>query len=71
MDDKRKVRYCIHEKTSKGNWVRIKNGEGIFHQFGVAYEEYEAGAGNYSTAIIESPDGTVLNIPVEDIEFIK
>ena len=44
--------------------------EAIFHQFGVAYEEFENGPGNYSTAIVEYDDGSVGNVPVELIEFI-
>jgi hypothetical protein len=46
-------------------------GEAIFHQFGCDYEEFESGPGNFSTAIIELPDGTVKNIPIEWIKFIK
>ena len=56
LDDKHKVRMELR-------------GEAIFHQFGVDYEEFETGPGNYSTAIIELPDGTVKNIPVENIAF--
>lgn len=41
----------------------------VFHQFGVAYEEFETGAGNYSTAIIELADGTVLEVMPTDIKF--
>jgi len=45
--------------------------EGVFHAFGVNYEEFETGPGNYSTAIIELPDGTIKNIPVENIKFVE
>jgi hypothetical protein len=60
----RYVNYWLHE-----NCKRVLKGEAIFHQFGCNYEEFESGPGNFSTAIIELPDGTVLNIPVEDIAF--
>ena len=50
-------------------YKRALKGQAIFHQFGVDYEEFETGPGNYSTAIIELPDGTVRNIPVENIAF--
>ena len=43
--------------------------EGKFHGFGVDYEEFETGPGNYSTAIVEMPDGSVKNVPVELIVF--
>jgi hypothetical protein len=58
-------------------WERVETGlkrvfayEATFHTFGVEYEEFETGPGNYSTAIIEKDDGTVKNVPVEMITFI-
>lgn len=50
---------------------RTKTAVGLFHQFGCDYEEFETGPGNYSTAIVEMEDGTIKNIPVQDVEFIK
>lgn len=41
-----------------------------FHQFGVWHEEFETGAGNYSTAIVEFADGTVDSVPVHMIQFV-
>ena len=49
----------------------VLDGEGLFHQWGCDYEEFETGAGNFSTAIIELDNGVIKNIPVEMIEFIK
>lgn len=43
---------------------------GYFHQFGVAYEEFDAGPGNYSTAIVELPDGRIITPVADDITFI-
>lgn len=63
----------IYEYKPKGTparMIRVKTGVGLFHQWGVAYEEFETGAGNYSTAIMEMEDGTIKNVPAEDIEFI-
>ena len=51
--------------------VKVEVGEAVFHQFGVEYEEFEGGPGMYSTAIIELPDGSVLNIPAALIRFVK
>ena len=48
---------------------KVEKCEGTFHEFGVAYEEFESGAGNYSTAIIELKNGDILNHPVELIRF--
>lgn len=44
-------------------------GPGIFHQFGVDYEELQGGVGNFTTAIVEMPDGSILNIPVGLVVF--
>jgi len=48
---------------------KVAVGNGTFHQFGCDYEEFETGPGNYSTAIVEMPDGSVANVPVELIVF--
>ena len=48
----------------------VEKGEAIFHCFGVNYEEFENGPGNFSSAIVEWPDGTVSNIPVEQVRFL-
>lgn len=52
-----------------GSYLKKEIGEGEFHGWGVAYEEFETGPGNYSTAIIEMPDGSVINHQVELIKF--
>jgi hypothetical protein len=36
----------------------------------VNYEEFESGPGNFSTAIVEFPDGKVQNVPVGMVRFI-
>lgn len=46
-------------------------GEGLFHCWGVNYEEFESGPGNYTVAIVEMPDGTVLTPAPIDIVFEK
>ena len=54
---------------------RVPDGEGIFHQWGMNYEEIEGHegytAGNYTVAIVEMPDGTIKSVAAEDIEFIS
>ena len=42
---------------------------GKFHKFGIDYEEFDNGAVNFSTAIVELNNGEVRNIPVELIKF--
>lgn len=57
-------------KKPPTTWVKVFVDIGAFHAYGVATEEYEQGVGPYTTAIVEMEDGTVRNVPVEDIEFI-
>jgi len=48
----------------------VPTGEsGKFIQYGVDYEEFETGPGPFTTAIVEMPDGTVMNIDVRLIRF--
>lgn len=57
-------------KRVDGKLEKAEKGEAAFHQFGVDFEEFETGAGNYSTAIVEWPDGKVDNVPVNLIQFL-
>ena len=68
----RKVQVYKYEKPvgSASVGTKTKAGIGNFHQFGVDYEEFDSGPGNYTTAIVEMPDGTVKNVPVENIKFL-
>lgn len=56
--------------TGQTRWTLQEKGVATFHEFGVGYEAFDSGPGNYSTAIVEWPDGTVENVPVEQIKFI-
>lgn len=59
--------YQHDEKTQKHNRVYARSG--LFHGVGVTFQEFEYGVGNYSTAIVEFPDGTIDTPPIEMIEF--
>lgn len=43
---------------------------GYFHRWGVNYEEFETGPGNFTTAIIETFDGSVVSCPAETVQFL-
>jgi hypothetical protein len=61
-------------KDGIGTYPRYElqpTGKGVFIQYGVDYEEFENGPGNYSTAIVEMKDGTVKNVPVHQIRFLE
>ena len=52
-----------------GQWVNEKF-EGLFHEWGTDYEEFESGPGNYSVAIVELPDGRIITPRPNDIQFL-
>ena len=49
---------------------KIVVGEGRFHQFGVDFQQFEEGGASFSSAIVEMPDGSVMNVPVDMIKFV-
>ena len=54
------------------NYVPIETGEGLFEQYGVNFEETRDGCiGQYTSAIVEMPDGRVQNIPLHQIRFLE
>lgn len=66
----RKVMVYRYEKVAGGKVEKVEGGIGFFHAFGSDYEEFEAGPANFSTAIVEMPDGSVINPSVNLIKFI-
>ena len=68
----KKVKYYEYEYNKHtGKTEKHPVGYAKFHQFGIDYEEFEDGAVNYTTAVIELDNGKVKNINVELIEFLK
>jgi len=57
--------------NERKRYEKVEAGKAVFHQFGVGYEEFENGPGNFSTAIIEKEDGSIENVYVEMIKFIS
>lgn len=69
---KRKVIVFDYVKNENGIYKLEPRAEhATFHKFGCDYEEFENGVGNYTTAIIECPDGTVENLAVHRIKFLE
>jgi hypothetical protein len=68
----RKVKVFKYEKLGGDHkyFTKVPDGEGTFIQYGVDYEEFESGPGNFTTAIVEMPDGTIRNLSVDMIQFI-
>lgn len=71
QSEKRKVAiYKWQNIPDKSGNNRQFFSNGLFHQWGSDYEEFEEGPGNYATAIVELPDGKIENVPAGDIEFL-
>lgn len=71
-DPLRTVKVFKYEKPA-GETRRIKSPDGNawFHQFGINYEEFENGPGNFTTAVIERADGRIENVPCDMIQFAE
>lgn len=74
MPTLRKVLVKQYTEKPKLGEPRFESGfskEGIFHSWGVGFEEFESGPGNYSMAIVEFPDGTVAGIELFRLKFVE
>lgn len=43
---------------------------GLFHQWGINYEESDKGFGQYTVALVQVEDGTIEQVQSSDIKFI-
>jgi hypothetical protein len=59
----------VHDKSGRRTGIEDA-AEGKFHGWGVEYEEFESGPGNFSVAIVEMPDGTVQTLMPWAIRFL-
>jgi hypothetical protein len=66
----RRVMVREYVRQTDGKMKLQDKGEADFHQFGCDFEEFEGGPGNYTTAIVEWPDGSMANVPVGFIRFL-
>lgn len=65
----KRKRYCCGRYRKDGRSIDFQIGQ--FHQWGSNYDEFESGAGNYTVAIVELPDGTVVMPMADDICFLE
>lgn len=52
-----------------GVWEKDFKNKGVFHEWGVCYEETENSLGNYSVALVEMKDGTIESVLPSNIKF--
>ena len=60
----------IHDSLGRRMEGLEDSREGKFHGWGVGYEEFESGPGNYTVAIVEFPDGKVDTVVPYLIRFL-
>lgn len=65
--------YAYEREEGNTHYDKVADGKGTakFHAWGCAYEEFDSGQGNYSTAIVERGDGTVESVPADMVKFIE
>ena len=66
----RKVEYSEYVRKNSDVWTLEVQGQALFHRFGVDCAEGQDCFGNFSTAIIELDDGSLKNVPVEQVKFL-
>ena len=54
-----------------GCWESDYFNDGLFHQWANSYEEFKSGPGNYTIALVEIEDGTIVEVLPCNIKFIK
>lgn len=66
------VRVFRYKKTNNDEkpWRRVFLGQGVLHDWGFGYSEFEGILKHFSSAIVEMPDGVVKNVQVDRIEFV-
>lgn len=63
-----KVMVSEHKQQEDKGWKLEEKGEAYFHGFGWTVRGMRE---CHSIAIVEWPDGTIDNVPVEHVRFIK
>ena len=56
--------------SGTGCWQKDFENAGLFHQWAASYEEFESGAGNFTVAIVEMPDGTIQEVLPTNLKFV-
>lgn len=56
-------------KSGTNQWESDFINEGVFHGWYNAYEEFDTGAGNYTVALVEIADGTILEVLPSNLKF--
>ncbi len=61
------LRPCVALHYEKNRAIEVRGG---FHGFFPNYQEFENGAGNYTEALVEKDDGTVVACVADSVRFL-
>jgi hypothetical protein len=70
------ISYCANSGAKREffhinrSYCEVKNVFGLFHQWGNDFTEFENGPGNYTVAVVELVDGTMITPQVKDVRFL-
>ena len=67
MNQNTGFRPCTARLYKNGEWKSVT---GLFHCWGVDYEEFQVGAGNFTVAVIELPNGEVVTCAADKVVFL-
>ena len=60
------LRPCRAAYYDRGTMVEVF---GLFHRWGISFMEFEAGPGNYTTALVEAENGKVYECAATTVQF--
>jgi hypothetical protein len=68
----RKAENCLKVQVEGTGYFEPEfSNAGLFHQWANAYEESSEGFGNYTIALVETPDGTIEEVLPKNLKFIN
>lgn len=71
-DKRRTVEFALYEwNVRRCRNEEVDRGIGTFHGWGLEYEQFDNGVGNYSVGIVETEDGNIVTVLPRDIKFIE
>ena len=66
-----KINHAVSSAVEGTNcWEKDYTNTGRFHQWGQSYEEFENGPGNFTVALVELSDGTIVEVLPPNLKFV-
>lgn len=67
------IQEASFKRTREGTncWEKDFINEGLFHQWASSYQEFENGAGNFTIALVELPNGEIEEVLPSNLKFVS